>query len=310
MNYLTASLQLTGRCWESRKIANHTYLKRRTSTCVAVRLHATDVLTFHDDGRIHVSTGGWNTVTTKDRINSHLPDGWRVWTESEEMFIGRGGWTNPVAAFNGNSVVIEADGTVTGGVSVEEKRADIRAARNEARRPVNRARYWIRKARTLRIDASECKARKEGRGYCDGLRSRWGRGSLLRGGVGTFARCGCKTVEQTPTKGKLTVDQILKEQNQTVRAAMISIWGMERFILDAGATTIAEREGYQLVEVKFDGARWANECVRALKFSCPSTGVAYLNTVPPNTRTVEEGLHFMFDLPEGVDYFRDVIQHA
>src|SRR4029077_16768691 len=78
MNYQQAAEQLVGRCRERRKIANNTYLIRRDTDEIAVRLHATDVLTFFADGRIRVNTGGYHTVTTVARINAFLPCPWRV----------------------------------------------------------------------------------------------------------------------------------------------------------------------------------------------------------------------------------------
>lgn len=301
MDYKTANEKLQGRCRESRKLSNNTYLKRRGEGEIAVRLHSTDILTFYADGRIEVNTGGWNTVTTKDRINSHL-SGWSVWSEKNEMFIGHG-WSNPVAAFEGNSVTIEADGSVTGGVSVEQKRREIRDAINEARRPVNRARYWINKARTVVRDSSACQS-----DWCQCHPRRGGRRQSIRAFAEGICDCGCKFTGRVPSAGKLTVADIMQEANQTVRTAKISIYGLDRFILESNAAVIAERDGYQLLELKFSNSWW--DRMKALKMQCPSTKAIYLNTVPPNTETVEQGLRFMYDLPEGVDYFETVAQQA
>src|SRR5665213_3455922 len=70
MNYQTANAKLTGRCKDSRKVANHTYLKRRGED-IALQLHQTDVVTMHPDGSITLDSGGWRTLTTKARINDH-----------------------------------------------------------------------------------------------------------------------------------------------------------------------------------------------------------------------------------------------
>lgn len=40
-----------------------------------IRLHETDILTFHDNGGITIYTGGFNTVTTRSRLNEFLPRG-------------------------------------------------------------------------------------------------------------------------------------------------------------------------------------------------------------------------------------------
>lgn len=64
---------LNGRA--TRKLANNTYARKLDNGGVAVKLHATDVLTFNPDGSVTVTTGGYKTPTTKDRINGFLPHG-------------------------------------------------------------------------------------------------------------------------------------------------------------------------------------------------------------------------------------------
>ena len=70
------------------KIAHNTTIRRVDSDTIAIRLHDTDVITFHDGlpsghgsgwiGWTVVNSGGWQTVTTKERINRYLPEGWRL----------------------------------------------------------------------------------------------------------------------------------------------------------------------------------------------------------------------------------------
>ena len=72
-SYPEADAQLTGRCKDRRKIANNTWLERRDDETIAVRLHQTDVVTYRADGSITLDTGGWFTVTTKDRMNRFTP---------------------------------------------------------------------------------------------------------------------------------------------------------------------------------------------------------------------------------------------
>lgn len=57
----------------SRKISNNTYAQRRGNGDIAVKLHGTDVVTFHPDESITLDTGGWHTVTTKQRMNAFTP---------------------------------------------------------------------------------------------------------------------------------------------------------------------------------------------------------------------------------------------
>lgn len=78
MNYQQLNEKLTGRNAERRKLENNTYAERR-GECIAIRLHATDIMTFHPDGRIVLNSGGWKTVTTKARMNEYLPPGLQIW---------------------------------------------------------------------------------------------------------------------------------------------------------------------------------------------------------------------------------------
>jgi hypothetical protein len=57
---------------DRRKVGNNTYLERRDKDSVALRLHDTDIITETPAG-YRVNTGGWQTVTTKDRLNNWLP---------------------------------------------------------------------------------------------------------------------------------------------------------------------------------------------------------------------------------------------
>jgi hypothetical protein len=83
-----------GAVMDSRKLENNTYLIRQNVHWadkdgehqtergpIAVRLHTTDVVTFHRDGIIELDTGGWYTVTTKDRMNKYLPPPFKIFSE-------------------------------------------------------------------------------------------------------------------------------------------------------------------------------------------------------------------------------------
>jgi hypothetical protein len=87
MDHIEALAILHGR--QSRKLGNNTYLETRPNGAVAVKLHKTDVLTV-TPGHVVLNSGGWQTVTTKDRMNTYLPDGWRVWSERGVWRIGHG----------------------------------------------------------------------------------------------------------------------------------------------------------------------------------------------------------------------------
>ena len=56
-----------------RKIGNNTYAFLKDDNSVEIVLHNTPVVTIREDGTYTLRTGGWNTVTTKDRINLYSP---------------------------------------------------------------------------------------------------------------------------------------------------------------------------------------------------------------------------------------------
>ncbi len=63
-----------GRNRESRKIGNNTWLERRGKN-IAVRLHHTDVVTWSPNGTVTFRTGGWDSTTTRERLNRYAPGG-------------------------------------------------------------------------------------------------------------------------------------------------------------------------------------------------------------------------------------------
>ena len=57
------------------RLGNNTYLMRvayDSQIIIAVILHATQIVRFYPDGRVTLHTGGYHTVTTKDRINQFI----------------------------------------------------------------------------------------------------------------------------------------------------------------------------------------------------------------------------------------------
>lgn len=78
---------------ESVKVANNTTLERREvngRTLYAVRLHATDVVTFAPTWT-ELDTGGWATMTTADRLRRFSPvrveatrKGWAIYLTGED----------------------------------------------------------------------------------------------------------------------------------------------------------------------------------------------------------------------------------
>jgi len=318
MNYKEADAKLQGRCYQSRKLENNTYLKRRNwgrTKAIVVQLHSTDVITFFEDGRIEVSTGGWDTVTTRDRINSYLPKPWHVYGERNSTILSNYRWfalrapgsefvrKGSIEVVLGNSATILPRGTVEGGHDVAAFRQGIREQDNERNRIRSRARYWTRKARGLFVDRSQCHGGRKGFRQtcvwrnCD-TTGRWNRRRLREG---TY-ECGCNVYRKAGTYHG-TVESILQEENVTVRVAKMTCYGIDRFFLDANAQVLDDKAGYQLLSLPFD--RW-NE-MKALKMVCPSTGAVYVNAVPPAMNEVPAALDWMFNTE---NYLETVAQQS
>lgn len=69
-----------------RKLGNNTYLESAGPwTDYAVRFHATRVVLIHADGTYTLNTGGWDTVTTKARINKYGPA--RVYSDRGTLYV-------------------------------------------------------------------------------------------------------------------------------------------------------------------------------------------------------------------------------
>ena len=107
MNYQKFDSLLTGRCRQQKKIGNNTIAHRIDDKTIGIKLHATDVVVYHQDGRVVLNSGGWRTVTTKDRINNY---------SSARIGQCKGVWT--LHGHNGavfaDGLTIHPDGSVTG----------------------------------------------------------------------------------------------------------------------------------------------------------------------------------------------------
>lgn len=104
-----------GRDKHDRPLGHNTRLHERWDGAIAVRYHATDVITFWADGGIVIRTNGWETVTTATRINHYLPGPWRVGSVKGSWWLWHG--RHPMLPFADGLTVygderIELDGTV------------------------------------------------------------------------------------------------------------------------------------------------------------------------------------------------------
>lgn len=124
MDYRQAAERLGTR--DSRKMGNNTYLKRRDERTIALKLHETDVLTYTPDG-VTYNTGGWQTTTTKSRLNEYGRDGYKVWSDKGQWKLFGPVWygqkPDPVVIYE-DGLTIHTDGTITGAKTPEEAKAD------------------------------------------------------------------------------------------------------------------------------------------------------------------------------------------
>jgi hypothetical protein len=86
MNYTEAVTMVRGkRNANRRKVGNNTYAEILYDNSVGIMLHSTYVVKIHEDNTYTLQTGGWQTVTTKDRINQYSPV--RVYQRKYEWFV-------------------------------------------------------------------------------------------------------------------------------------------------------------------------------------------------------------------------------
>lgn len=73
-----------------------TSIERLENDAIAVYYHNTAVITFYPDGRIRLKTDGWETQTTKERINQYLPRDLKVYSVKREwkLIDISAGWEN------------------------------------------------------------------------------------------------------------------------------------------------------------------------------------------------------------------------
>ena len=98
---------------KSRPIARNTRLERLPSGEIAVLFHDTTILRYAPTGTYAtLSSGGWRTFTTKERLNDFLPFGWHIWQEKGQWFMNKYPDRNIVYIF-AEGIEVFADGFVS-----------------------------------------------------------------------------------------------------------------------------------------------------------------------------------------------------
>lgn len=71
-----------------KKIANHTYLVRLDAEHIGVRFHDTDVLVYGSAGTIAFDTGGFLTMSTRERMDTFSPRSIRLTSDKGTWMVG------------------------------------------------------------------------------------------------------------------------------------------------------------------------------------------------------------------------------
>jgi hypothetical protein len=73
-----------------KRLGNNTWLEYAGAGSYQIRYHSTSIVKIHPDGTYTLDTGGWNTTTTKERINGYSParvfsehGTWAIWTKTD-----------------------------------------------------------------------------------------------------------------------------------------------------------------------------------------------------------------------------------
>lgn len=267
-NYQELDAKLQGRCRDSRKLANNTYAQRR-------------------DGCRYSDSGG-NPGEPSIAIRLHETDILRFYSNGD-IWVNTGGWH-----------------TVT-----------TRSRINEfLPRPYNVSGYG--RDRTLLYNGNgwdnplsavgdsvliKADGTTEGGGNAKDVIAEVKQEKLEAARPRNRARYWINKVREGKPSPKLTTAKILEEENQTVRLAMMRVYGLDRFILESKAKVIDAQADYELLELPLD--RWS--VLRALKMKCSTTGAVYINQVPPHCREVPSALDWMFDTK---DYLGQITQQT
>jgi len=82
--------------WESNKNPEIAYntrigklvLPNTEEEVFALIYHTSVVVVWYEDRRVMLNTEGWQTLTTKQRIQESLPPGFSIWQKNHEWFVG------------------------------------------------------------------------------------------------------------------------------------------------------------------------------------------------------------------------------
>jgi len=77
------------------RIVKRNTFERHENGDTIIRLHGTDIVRKHANGSVTLNSAGWKTVTTKDRMNDHMPAGYYLYSDKGQWYVSHGHrWAN------------------------------------------------------------------------------------------------------------------------------------------------------------------------------------------------------------------------
>lgn len=116
---------------ESKVIDNNTVWYKLKDGTTKIRLHLTDIITRQTNGDIILNSGGWKTVTTKDRLNSYLqPLGFYISQRNSVWYIKKDGKDTDYI-FNDGMIITNNGGIKNATIKNEKKTENLKKKVNE-----------------------------------------------------------------------------------------------------------------------------------------------------------------------------------
>ena len=108
-----------GRSRTSAKLGNHTYATKDSDGTINVKYHATNIMSFHPDGSVTLRSGGWKTMSTKERLNFYMPFGFFIAQDKGVWYITKGGWGGKRIRVFADEMTVSASGKLRGGLPLK-----------------------------------------------------------------------------------------------------------------------------------------------------------------------------------------------
>ena len=83
-------------CFTSKLVDHNTVEYHCIDGTRVIRLHRIDILVFKPNGDVVLNSDGWQTVTTKERMNKFLPKDWGIYQKKNVWYLSKGEyWSDP-----------------------------------------------------------------------------------------------------------------------------------------------------------------------------------------------------------------------